>query len=85
LKFENEYDGLKFALVIIKGKKCGECNFIATDQTLLNKHFIEKHLKQGEVKLQNSCGQKFHEKRNGNKFKNPDPSKTADNRQNGKD
>jgi hypothetical protein len=36
------------ALVIIDGAKCSKCNFIATDETLLHDHYIQKHIKQDE-------------------------------------
>ena len=34
---------LMLGLVIVEGKKCPKCNFMATDETLLNDHTIEKH------------------------------------------
>ena len=50
---DNEFDysrpvidfesNLMLGLVIVEGKKCPKCNFMATDETLLNDHTIEKH------------------------------------------
>jgi len=33
------------ALVIVEGKRCFECNFIATNENLFNEHKLEKHSK----------------------------------------
>ena len=71
--------GLKFELVVIEGKQCSNCNFMATDQTLLNNHMMEKHPKQEEVKTQNNLGHKFQEKKKtlNNRFKSSEQSKTV--------
>jgi len=34
---------IKFGWVILDGKVCSKCSFIATDQSLINDHLIEKH------------------------------------------
>ena len=54
-EFKSEI-GQKYGLVILDGKLCSKCSFIATDLSLLNNHVIEKHWKsvEGEEKLQDS-------------------------------
>jgi len=47
IKFESD---LMLVLVIVEGKKCPKCNFLATNKTLLNDHTIEKHFQKNSMK-----------------------------------
>ena len=38
----------KLELVILKGIQCSKCSFMATDQSLLNDHKLQKHFKKKE-------------------------------------
>ena len=53
--------GKKSVLVIVQGEQCLDCNFIATDATLLNNHVTEKHSKR-ETSLRPNAVKK-HSKR----------------------
>ena len=43
----------KLELVILKGIQCSECSFMATDQSLLNDHKLQKHFKKREKRVEN--------------------------------
>jgi hypothetical protein len=45
---------LMLVLVIVEGKKCPKCNFLATDKTLLNDHKIEKHSRKAKNSMKST-------------------------------
>jgi hypothetical protein len=47
INFESD---IMLVLVIVEGKKCPKCNFLATNKTLLDDHTIEKHFQKNSMK-----------------------------------